>query len=120
MLFVCYPNCSTCKKARAFLESRNATFTVRDIKTDRPTEEELRLWQAQSGLPLKKFFNTSGQQYRALGLQPGLGFFAGGALGVADENHSFLPFSSGAHSAQVLASSFSKKAARGRGSRCWS
>ena len=69
MLFVCYPNCSTCKKARAFLESRNAAFTVRDIKTDRPTEEELRLWQAQSGLPLKKFFNTSGQQYKALGLK---------------------------------------------------
>ena len=69
MLFVCYPNCSTCKKARAFLESRNATFTVRDIKTDCPTEEELRLWQAQSGLPLKKFFNTSGQQYKALGLK---------------------------------------------------
>ena len=68
MLFVCYPNCSTCKKARVFLESRNAAFTVRDIKTDRPTEEELRLWQAQSGLPLKKFFNTSGQLYRSLGL----------------------------------------------------
>lgn len=69
MLFVCYPNCSTCKKARAFLESRGADFTVRDIKADRPTEEELRLWQAQSGLPLKKFFNTSGQQYKALGLK---------------------------------------------------
>lgn len=69
MLFVCYPNCSTCKKAKAFLDGRGAACTVRDIKADRPTGEELRLWHAASGLPLKKFFNTSGQQYKALGLK---------------------------------------------------
>lgn len=69
MLFICYPNCSTCKKARAFLDGQGADFTVRDIKADRPTEEELRLWHAESGLPLKKFFNTSGRQYKALGLK---------------------------------------------------
>lgn len=69
MLFICYPNCSTCKKARAFLDGQGADFTVREIKADRPTEEELRLWHAESGLPLKKFFNTSGQQYKALGLK---------------------------------------------------
>ena len=69
MLFICYPNCSTCKKARAFLDGQGADFTVRDIKADRPTEEELRLWHAESGLPLKKFFNTSGQQYKALDLK---------------------------------------------------
>lgn len=68
MLFVCYPKCSTCKKAQTFLESRGAFFTVRDIKQDRPTEEELRAWHARSGLPLKRFFNTSGLQYKALGL----------------------------------------------------
>ena len=68
MLFVCYPKCSTCKKAQTFLESRGASFTVRDIKQDRPTEEELRAWHARSGLPLKRFFNTSGLQYKALGL----------------------------------------------------
>ena len=68
MLFVCYPKCSTCKKAQIFLESRGASFTVRDIKQDRPTEEELRVWHARSGLPLKRFFNTSGLQYKALGL----------------------------------------------------
>lgn len=69
MLFVCYSNCSTCKKARAFLDSHNAYYTARDIKADHPTEEELRLWHAKSGLPLKKFFNTSGGQYKALGLK---------------------------------------------------
>ncbi len=68
MLFVCYPKCSTCKKAQTFLESRGASVTVRDIKQDRPTEEELRAWHARSGLPLKRFFNTSGLQYKALGL----------------------------------------------------
>lgn len=69
MLFVCYPNCSTCKKARAFLDARGTTYDFRDIKAERPTEQELRLWHARSGLPLKKFFNTSGQQYKALGLK---------------------------------------------------
>lgn len=68
MIFVCYPKCSTCKKAQAFLEEKGASYTVRDIKLDNPTVQELAAWQEQSGLPLKKFFNTSGMQYRALGL----------------------------------------------------
>jgi transcriptional regulator, Spx/MgsR family len=68
MLFLCYPKCSTCKKAQAFLDGQNAAYTLRDIKTDRPTEQELRRWHAQSGLPLKRFFNTSGLQYKALEL----------------------------------------------------
>lgn len=68
MLFVCYPACSTCKKARAFLDTKDAVYEVRDIKTQHPTEEELRRWHAKSGLPLKRFFNTSGQIYRALAL----------------------------------------------------
>ncbi len=68
MLFLCYPKCSTCKKAQAFLEENHIPYTLRDIKLDNPSEEELRLWHSRSGLSLKKFFNTSGLQYRALEL----------------------------------------------------
>ena len=68
MLFVCYPRCSTCQKAKKFLEDRGLSFTLRDIKLQPPTAEELAAWQAKSGLPLKRFFNTSGQSYRALDL----------------------------------------------------
>ena len=68
MLFLCYPKCSTCKKAQTFLEESGTSFELRDIKLCNPSEEELRAWQALSGLPLKKFFNTSGLQYRALEL----------------------------------------------------
>lgn len=68
MLFVCYPKCSTCKKAQSFLDSKPATYDLRDIKLDNPTETELRQWHSKSGLPLKKFFNTSGLQYRGLEL----------------------------------------------------
>lgn len=69
MLFVCYPKCSTCQKARVFLDEHGAAYTLRDIKTENPTAEELRLWWEKSGLPLKRFFNTSGLQYKALGLK---------------------------------------------------
>ena len=68
MLFLCYPKCSTCQKAKAFLEENGVSYTLRDIKTENPTEDELRQWHKLSGLPLKKFFNTSGLQYRALEL----------------------------------------------------
>ena len=68
MLFVCYPKCTTCKKAQGFLDAKAATYGFRDIKTENPTEAELREWHVKSGLPLKRFFNTSGMQYRALGL----------------------------------------------------
>ena len=69
MLFLCYPKCSTCQKAKAFLEENGVSYTLRDIKTQNPTEDELRQWHKLSGLPLKKFFNTSGLQYRALELK---------------------------------------------------
>lgn len=69
MLFVCYPKCSTCQKAKGFLEAAGVDFVQRDIKTENPTKEELRLWWQTSGLPLKRFFNTSGLQYKALGLK---------------------------------------------------
>ena len=68
MLFVCYPRCSTCKKAQSWLDQRNVSYTFRDIKEDNPTLEELMDWHKKSGLPLKKFFNTSGQLYRAMEL----------------------------------------------------
>ena len=69
MLFVCYPKCSTCQKAAKWLEAQGIDVTVRDIKQDNPTEQELRAWHRMSGLPLKRFFNTSGLQYKALGLK---------------------------------------------------
>jgi arsenate reductase len=69
MLFICYPRCSTCAKARKWLQQNNIDFTERDIKIDNPSTAELRDWQVKSGLPLKRFFNTSGIQYRELQLK---------------------------------------------------
>ena len=69
MLFVCYPKCTTCQKARKWLEEQGVDVTIRDIKLENPSAEELRTWWTVSGLPLKKFFNTSGLQYKALGLK---------------------------------------------------
>ena len=69
MLFVCYPKCTTCQKAKRWLEEQGAEYTERHIKDENPSEQELRRWHALSGLPLKKFFNTSGLQYKALGLK---------------------------------------------------
>ena len=69
MLFVQYPKCSTCKKAKTWLESQGGAFQDRDIKADNPTQQELRDWHAKSGLPLRRLFNTSGLQYKALGLK---------------------------------------------------
>ena len=69
MQFICYERCSTCKKARAWLEEHGVEAEVRPIREDNPTYEELESWSRESGLPLSRFFNTSGQQYRALGLK---------------------------------------------------
>ena len=69
MLFICYPKCTTCQKAAKWLEEQGVSVETRDIKQDNPTEEELRAWHKMSGLPLKRFFNTSGLQYKALGLK---------------------------------------------------
>ena len=69
MLFLEYPPCSTCKKAKAWLDAHNIPYTARHIKEQNPTYEELTAWQATSGLPLKKFFNTSGLIYRSLELK---------------------------------------------------
>ena len=69
MVFLCYPKCTTCQRAQRYLDARGAAYTLRDIKTDRPTRQELAAWHALSGLPLRRLFNTSGLQYRALGLK---------------------------------------------------
>ena len=69
MLFLEYPPCSTCKKARAWLDTHSIPYTARHIKEENPTYEELKAWFHSSGLPLKKFFNTSGLVYKALELK---------------------------------------------------
>ena len=69
MLFLQYPPCSTCKKAKNWLDSHGIAYTDRHIKEQYPSYEELSAWYHSSGLPLKKFFNTSGLQYRALELK---------------------------------------------------
>ena len=68
MLFLCYPACTTCKKAEKWLEDRKIPVEKRHIKEDNPTEAELRAWHERSGLPLKRFFNTSGLKYKELEL----------------------------------------------------
>ena len=69
MLLIEYQKCSTCKKAKKWLEEHGIEYTARPIKEENPTAEELREWHARSGLPLKRFFNTSGMLYREMGLK---------------------------------------------------
>lgn len=66
--FVCYEKCTTCKKAQKWLDEHAISYELRPIKEQNPSEAELRAWHAASGLPLKKFFNTSGQLYRSMEL----------------------------------------------------
>lgn len=69
MLFVCYPKCTTCKKAQKWLEDKKISFDIRDIKENNPTADELKEWFTKSGLPLKRFFNTSGLLYKSMELK---------------------------------------------------
>jgi arsenate reductase len=69
LTFICYPKCSTCQTAKALLDSYHAQYETRDIKTDNPSYDELKSWLALSGLPVRKFFNTSGSLYKSLGLK---------------------------------------------------
>ena len=69
MQFICYPKCTTCQKARKWLDANGAAYDERHIKDNNPTIDELKVWHKQSGLPLKRFFNTSGLQYKALNLK---------------------------------------------------
>lgn len=68
MIFLCYAKCTTCQKAKKWLDARGVSYTQRPIKEQNPTAEELRAWQKMSGLPLRKFFNTSGMLYREMEL----------------------------------------------------
>ena len=67
--FICYPKCTTCQKARKWLEENKIEYEMRDIKLENPTKEELTSWYKASGLPLKKLFNTSGLLYKSLDLK---------------------------------------------------
>ena len=67
-LFLCYSGCSTCRRAQKWLDANKISYDERPIKEQHPSADELRAWQEKSGLPLNKFFNTSGQKYRELGL----------------------------------------------------
>ena len=69
VLFIEYPKCTTCQKAKKWLDAHKVEYKDRHIKDDRPTAEELTEWHKKSGLPLKRFFNTSGQLYRSMGLK---------------------------------------------------
>ncbi len=67
--FICYPQCTTCKKARKWLDENRIGYELRDIKTENPTLKELTAWYELSGLPLRKFFNTSGLLYKSMDLK---------------------------------------------------
>ncbi len=67
--FICYPKCTTCQKAEKWLKENNISFDLRDIKEENPSFDELKQWYRISGLPLKKFFNTSGLLYKSMGLK---------------------------------------------------
>lgn len=69
MKFICYPKCTTCQKAKKWLDDKGVSYELRDIKENNPSETELREWHKNSGLPLKKFFNTSGLLYKSLELK---------------------------------------------------
>lgn len=69
MKFICYKKCSTCQKAKKWLEEKGIVFEERPIKEENPTAEELKKWHEMSGLPLKKFFNTSGLVYKSMNLK---------------------------------------------------
>jgi len=72
MTFLCYDKCGTCRKAKQWLFEQAVSYEQRDIKTENPTAEELKLWHSQSGLPLRKFFNTSGLLYKSMNLKENL------------------------------------------------
>ena len=67
--FLCYPKCTTCQKAKKWLDDNHVEYQLRDIKLDNPAREELAAWYEKSGLPLKKFFNTSGLLYKSMELK---------------------------------------------------
>ncbi|MDE5781213.1 MAG: arsenate reductase family protein [Lachnospiraceae bacterium] len=73
MTILCYPRCTTCKKALKWLQENEIVYEERDIKSDNPSKEEIKSWYEKSGLPLKRFFNTSGNLYKEMKLKDKLG-----------------------------------------------
>ena len=69
VIFICYPKCTTCQKAQKWLDEQGVAYTLRNIKEDKPTYEELKTWYTTSEKPLRKFFNTSGLLYKSLALK---------------------------------------------------
>ena len=69
MLLICYPRCSTCKKAQKWLDEKGIAYTYRDIKEENPSFDELKEWVEKSGFDIKRFFNTSGQLYKSMALK---------------------------------------------------
>ncbi|MGN0453444.1 MAG: arsenate reductase family protein [Ruminococcus sp.] len=69
MTFICYPKCTTCQKAKAWLDENNIEYTLRDIKEQKPAYDELKAWHKASNLPLKRFFNTCGLLYKSMSLK---------------------------------------------------
>ena len=69
LTFICYPKCTTCQRAKKWLDDRHVAYDLRDIKTNNPTRAELEFWYKTSGQPLKKFFNTSGMLYKQMNLK---------------------------------------------------
>ena len=69
MLFICYPKCTTCKKAQKWLDDKKISYDLRDIKENNPSYDELKKWYSASSLPLKRFFNTSGLLYKSMSLK---------------------------------------------------
>lgn len=86
VLLLWYPKCTTCQKAKVWLEEHRISYEVRDIKERHPTKEELERWVEQSGLPLKRFFNTSGLMYKEMGLKEQIGEYEPGRTTGASWN----------------------------------
>ena len=80
LYFICYPKCTTCQKAKKWLDDNNIEYEVRDIKTENPTAEEIARWHGLSGLPLKRFFNTSGLLYKSMQLKDKLSAMSDGEM----------------------------------------
>ena len=80
MTFICYSRCSTCQKAQKWLDEQGKTYTVRPIKEENPTADEILRWQKVSGLPMRRFFNTSGLLYKELGLKDKLSHMTDGEM----------------------------------------
>lgn len=88
--FICHPKCTTCQKAKKWLDENSVEYKLRDIKAENPTADELKKWHAESGLPLKKFFNTSGLLYRSLDMKNKLPQMSEGEMSALLETDGML------------------------------